>query len=60
MYVYAFSSLSPCSWFLLDHFPGEDSNPKKVPTLAADLSEKYKNNRDKVVKNMEDNADSYR
>jgi hypothetical protein len=41
------------------HFPGE-ANPKKVPTSAADLSDKYKNNRDKVVKNMHDNADSYR
>jgi len=41
------------------HFPGAE-NPKKVPTSAADLSDKYKNNRDNVVKNMHDNADSYR
>jgi len=41
------------------HFPGTD-NPKKVPTSAADLSDKYKANRDHTVKNMEDNADSYR
>ena len=59
MYVCTFSSPSPCSRFLLDHYPG-DANPKKVPTSAADLSDKYKNNRDHVVKNMEDNADSYR
>jgi hypothetical protein len=41
------------------HFPGRD-NPRKVPTSAADLSDKYKANRDHTVKNMEDNADSYR
>ena len=59
MYVYAFSSPSSCSRFLLDHYPG-DAEPKKVPTSEADLSDKFKNNRDYVVKNMEDNADSYR
>ena len=56
---YAFSSPRPCSGILLDHFPGPP-DVKKVPTSAADLSEKYKNNRDHVVSNMHDNADSYR
>ena len=59
MYVCAFSSPSSCSRFLLDHYPG-DAEPKKVPTSEADLSVKYKQNRDNVVQNMEDNADSYR
>ena len=60
MYVCPFSSSpSPYSPFLLDHFPGVEQ-PKKVPTSAADLSDKYKNNRDNTVKNMHDNADSYR
>jgi hypothetical protein len=59
MYVYAFSSPSSRSQFLLDHFPGVEK-AKEVPTSAAHLSDKYKNNRDHIVTNMEDNADSYR